>query len=123
MTPQQIAQAVAEMAADRKAENIVELDIRGLTSVADYFVICSARSDRQVRAVQEAIQLGMKTAHGMLPTRIDGVAQAQWVLMDYGDVIVHVFTPELRDFYRLEQLWGEAPARVFSEQGSALPTP
>jgi ribosome-associated protein len=120
MTPEQIAQAVAELASDRKAENILELDLRELTSVADYFVICSGRSDRQVRAIHDAIHLGMKTDHAILPTRVDGVTQSQWVLMDYGDVIVHVFTPELREFYRLEQLWGEAPSRKFEEQ-PALP--
>jgi ribosome-associated protein len=84
-------------------------------------VICSGRSDRQVRAIHDAIHLGMKNDHGTLPTRVDGVTQAQWVLMDYGDVIVHVFTPELREFYRLEQLWGEAPSRKFVEGEPAIP--
>jgi len=113
MTPEQIVSAVAELASDGKAERIVALDLRGLTSVADYFLICSGRSDRQVKAIHDRIHLGMKNAHGFLPTRVDGLAQAQWVLMDYGDVIVHIFMPETRDFYRLEQLWGEAPARSF----------
>lgn len=120
MTPEEIVEAVAEFASDRKAEGIVVLDLRGLTSVADYFVICSGRSDRQVRAIQEAVQLGMKDRHRLLATRVDGAAQAQWVLMDYGDVIVHVFTPETRDFYRLEQLWGEAPSRQLPDPEPAL---
>ena len=113
MTPEEITQAVAEYASDGKAEGIVELDLRDLTSVADYFVICTGRSDRQVKAIHDRIHLGMKNEHGVLPTRVDGAAQAQWVLMDYGDVIVHIFTPEMRDFYRLEQLWGEAPVKAF----------
>lgn len=113
MTPEEITLAVAEFASDGKAEEIVQLDLRELTSVADYFVICTGRSDRQVRAIHDRIHLGMKNDHGTLPTRVDGAAQAQWVLMDYGDVIVHIFTPELRDFYRLEQLWGEAPSKSF----------
>ena len=113
MTPEEITLAVAEYASDGKAEEIVELDLRGLTSVADYFVICTGRSDRQVKAIHDRIHLGMKNDHGLLPTRVDGATQAQWVLMDYGDVIVHIFIPEMRDFYRLEQLWGEAPAKSF----------
>jgi ribosome-associated protein len=121
MTPEQIAQAVEEIASDRKAVNIVELDLRDLTSLADYFVICTGRSDRQVRAIHDAIHLEMKNDHGTLPARVDGVTESQWILMDYGDVIVHVFTPEVREFYRLEQLWGEAPSRTFAEGEPALP--
>ena len=113
MTPEEITLAVAELASDAKAEEIVALDLRGLTSVADYFVICTGRSDRQVKAVHDRIHLGMKSRDGTLPTRVDGLSSAQWVLMDYGDVIVHIFTPETRDFYRLEQLWGEAPSQTF----------
>ena len=111
MNPEQIALAVAEFASDRKAVDIVQLDLRGLTSLADYFVICTGRSDRQARAIHEAIHQGMKDDHGILPTRVDGATEANWILMDYDDVIVHVFTPELREFYRLEQLWGEAPSK------------
>ncbi len=110
MTPEDIALAVAEYASDAKAEEIVQLDLRGLTSVADYFVICTGRSDRQVKAIHDRIHAGMKNQRGTLPIRVDGAMQAQWVLMDYGDVIVHIFLPEMRDFYRLEQLWGEAPS-------------
>lgn len=113
LKPEEIALAVAEFASDAKAVEIVQLDLRGLTSVADYFVICTGRSDRQVKAVHDRVHLGMKSEHAMLPTRVDGVSQAQWILMDYGDVIVHIFTPEMREFYRLEQLWGEAPAKTF----------
>lgn len=112
MTPEEITMACAEFASDAKAERIVALDLRGLTSVADCFVICTGRTDRQVSAIHDRIHLGMKHGHGTLPTRVDGATQAQWVLMDYGDVIVHILTPEMRDFYRLEQLWGEAPTRT-----------
>lgn len=113
MNAEQIASAVAELASERKAEDIVALDLRGLTSLTDYFVICTGRSDRQARAIFEGIQLGMKRQHGITPTRVDGAAQARWITMDYGDVIVHVFTPELRAFYALERLWGEAPSKAF----------
>lgn len=103
-------------AEDRKAHDIVELDMRGVVGYTDWFVICSGNTDRQVKAIHDAIHEGCKRDHGLLPRRVDGVAQAQWVLMDYLDVIVHIFTPQTRDFYRLEQLWGEAPVRVASQR-------
>jgi ribosome-associated protein len=96
------------LASDRKALELVQLDLRGIVGYADYFVICSGRSDRHVKAIHDAIHSGMKTKHGLLPERVEGLAQARWVLMDYMDVVVHVFTPATREYYRLEQLWGEA---------------
>lgn len=109
MNPEEIAGAITAYATDRKALDIVQLDLREIVSYTDYFVICTGRSDRQVKAIHDAIHLGMKDEYGLLPGRVEGVAQAQWILMDYLDVVVHVFTPETREFYRLEQLWGEAP--------------
>lgn len=85
------------------------MDLRGIIGYTDYFVICSGRSDRQVKAIHDAIHTGMKKHHGLLPERVEGLSQARWVLMDYLDVVVHVFTPDTRQYYRLEQLWGEAP--------------
>ena len=114
MTPEQLAAAVIELAADRKALDIVQLDLRGVIGYTDYLVICSGRSDRQTKAIHDAIHQGLKTAHGVLPRRVEGLGQAHWILMDYLDVVVHVFTPETREFYRLEQLWGEAPAMELS---------
>ena len=115
MQPEEIALAVAEYASDKKAEDIVQLDLRGLISYTDFFVICTGRSDRQVKAIHDGIQLGMKQNHGVMPTRVEGVTQATWILMDYADVLVHVFTPEMRELYRLEQLWGEAPSLALAE--------
>jgi ribosome-associated protein len=109
MNPDQMAQAVATYASDRKALEIVQLDLRGIISYTDYFVICTGRTDRQVKAIHDSIHFGMKADHGVLPQRVEGLSEARWVLMDYLDVIVHVFTPDTRAFYRLEQLWGEAP--------------
>ncbi len=114
MTPEQIAQEAIRLAADRKALDIVQLDLRGIIGYTDYFVLCTGRSDRQVKAIHDAIALGLKSEHGLLPRRVDGVTQAHWILMDYLDVIVHVFTPETREYYRLEELWGEAPAVALS---------
>ncbi len=111
MTPEEIAEAILEYAADRKAQDIVELDLRGIIGYTDYFVICTGRSDRQAKAIHDAIHTGMKNEHGLLPQRVEGLTHGRWILMDYLDVVVHVFTPETREYYRLEQLWGEAPAR------------
>jgi len=90
----------------------VELDLRGAVGYTDYFVVCSGNTERQTKAIHDAVHLGMKREHGLLPRRVEGVGDARWILMDYLDVVVHVFTPETRDFYRLEQLWGEVPARA-----------
>ena len=73
-------------------------------------MICSGGTDRQVKAIHDAIHIGCKDEHGLLPRRVEGLAQARWVLMDYLDVVVHVFVPEVREFYALERLWGEVPA-------------
>jgi ribosome-associated protein len=109
MTPEEIATAIAEYASDRKALDIVQLDLRGIIGYTDYFVICTGRTDRQTKAIHDAIHAGMKREHSILPRRVEGLSQARWILMDYLDVVVHVFTPDTRDYYRLEQLWGEAP--------------
>ena len=119
MTPlsgEELARLAAEYADDKKAQDIVELDLRGVVGYTDYFVICTGASERQVKAIHDGIHLGLKDAHGLLPRRVEGLGESSWVLMDYLDVVVHVFTPQTRSFYRLEQLWGEAPAR---ETGSA----
>ncbi len=110
MTPEQMADAVATYASDHKALDIVQLDLREMIGYTDYFVICTGRSDRQVKAIHDAIHAGLKSEHGLLPRRVEGLSESRWVLMDYLDVVVHVFTPEMREYYRLEQLWGEAPA-------------
>jgi ribosome-associated protein len=109
LTPEEMVTAVAALADDRKALDIVQLDLRGMIGYADYFLICSGRTDRQTRAIHDGIHAGMKAAYGLLPRRVEGLSEARWILMDYLDVVIHVFTPETREFYRLEQLWGEAP--------------
>jgi ribosome-associated protein len=114
MTPEDLLEAAAEYASDRKALEIVELDLRGMIAYTDYFLICTGRTDRQTKAIHDAIYQGMKSQHGRLPRRVEGLPQGRWILMDYLDVVVHVFTPETREYYRLEQLWGEAPTRAVS---------
>src|ERR1700760_5016883 len=109
MTPEELAAAIAEYAADRKALEIVQLDPRGMIGYTDYFVICTGRTERQTKAIHDAIYEGLKSAHGRLPERVEGLPGARWILMDYLDVVVHVFVPDTREYYRLEQLWGGGP--------------
>jgi ribosome-associated protein len=113
--PARLAEWIAGYAADVKAIDLVELDLREILGYADYFVICSGNTDRQTKAIHDRIHEGMKRDHGIFPRRVEGTGEGRWILMDYLDVIVHVFTPEARDFYRLEQLWGEAPRRAVGE--------
>ena len=112
LEPAQLADLISGYASDVKAQEIVELDLRGVLGYTDYFVIATGGTDRQVKAVHDRIYEGMKKEHGLLPRRVEGVSESRWILMDYLDVIVHIFTPEAREFYRLEQLWGEAPKRI-----------
>jgi len=111
----ELASVIEGLASDVKAIDVVELDLRGVLGYTDYFVICSGGTDRQTKAIHDRIHENMKKQHGLLPRRVEGLTEARWILMDYLDVIVHVFTPEAREFYRLEQLWGEAPRRAVGE--------
>ncbi len=109
---QQLLGAIAGFAADKKAIDVVELDLRGVLGYTDYFLVCSGNTGRQAKAIHDGILEGLKREHDTLPRRVEGSGQTGWILMDYLDVVVHIFTPETRDFYRLEQLWGEAPTRA-----------
>jgi ribosome-associated protein len=112
LEPARLAALIAGYASDVKAQDIVELDLRGVLGYTDYFIIASGGTDRQTKAIHDRIHENMKKQHGLLPRRVEGLAEARWILMDYLDVIVHIFTPDAREYYRLEQLWGEAPKRV-----------
>jgi ribosome-associated protein len=111
MSPERLATTIAAHAADKKAADIVVLDLREVAGYTDFFVICSGNTDRQTKAIHDGIQLGLKKQDGLLPRRVEGVSEARWILMDYLDVVVHIFTPETRGFYRLESLWGDVPRR------------
>jgi ribosome-associated protein len=100
---------IEEYAADKKAIDLVRLDVGELLGYTDHFVIATGNTDRQVKAIHDGILEGMKKDHGINPRRVEGLPEAQWILMDYLDVVVHLFTPQAREYYRLEQLWGEAP--------------
>jgi ribosome-associated protein len=118
MQGERLVGEIARYAADKKAIDVVELDLRGVLGYTDYFLVCSGNTARQAKAIHDGIHEGLKHEHHTLPRRVEGSAQAGWILMDYLDVVVHIFTPETREFYRLEQLWGEAPARAASDAGS-----
>lgn len=107
--PEELVQLVAGYASDKKAIDIVALDLRGVAGYTDYFVVCSGGSDRQAKAIHDGINEGMKKDHRVLPRRVEGLGESRWVLMDYLDVVVHIFTPDTREFYRLESLWGDVP--------------
>ena len=112
MNPEQLAESIAAHAADRKAIDVVELDVRGVVGYTDFFLVCSGNTARQTKAIHDGIHQALKDEHGILPRRVEGLHEARWILMDYLDVVVHIFLPEAREYYRLEQLWGEAPKRV-----------
>jgi ribosome-associated protein len=105
---QELAKQIVEVASDKQASDIVLLDIRPISLFADYFVICSAASERQINAVVRDIVDTLRDDYGARPLRVEGQAPSGWVLIDYGDVIVHVFGAEQRDFYKLEELWSAA---------------
>lgn len=108
MTPQRLAHHVAKAAFDKKAFDILILDLRGVTSFTDYFVICSGSSDRQVKAIGDAICAALK-AKGRIPLSKEGEKEGIWVLVDFGDVVAHVFHQHERDYYQIERLWSDAP--------------
>lgn len=108
------ARIAAKCMDDKKAEDIVVLDIRDLTAMADYFVICSVNSAPQMRAVYEEIDEKM-SEKGLEPNGREGFDGAYWILMDYGDVIIHIFNKESREFYSIENLWADAQRMSFDE--------
>jgi ribosome-associated protein len=109
---EQLANRIAEIASDRKAIDIRVIDVRGLVSYTDYLVVCSGNTERQTSAIRDAIHKELKDDHGLMPRRSEGASEARWILLDYLDCVVHVFTPDARDFYRLDKLWGDAPQRT-----------
>lgn len=99
----------ARAANDKKAEDILAIDVAELLVVTDIFVICTGRSTPQVRAIADEVEDRLREEAGVKPLGREGVAEGTWVLLDYGDFVIHVFQPEEREFYRLEKLWSEAP--------------
>ncbi len=108
MTAKDTVRLGARAALDKKAAGLVVLDLRGISGVADFFLVCSGRSTTQIETIVEAIRQALK-AEGVRPRHREGTPESGWLLLDYGDVVMHVFLDETREFYALERLWGDAP--------------
>ena len=107
MDTQALARRIVELAEDKQATDIVLLDLRSMRTFADYFIICTGESDRQLKAVLDSIEEGVAKEFGYesIP---EGKGEAGWVLLDYVDIVVHIFSKDMREFYKLENLWNEA---------------
>jgi len=103
------AQRAGRVALDKKAVDLAVLDVQGVSTVTDYFLVCSGKSTTHVRTITDAIRQELK-AEGIRPLHAEGRAESGWVLLDYGDVLVHVFLEDTRAYYALERLWGDAPS-------------
>jgi len=113
--PARIAIKAAEAVLDKKAEKVKILDVRNCCSFTDYFLICSAVSDRQVKAIADNVLQTLKTS-SLSPLSSEGYSEGRWVVIDYGELIVHIFMDALRDYYRLDELWAQAlPVEIPSE--------
>lgn len=108
LAPRAMADLVVDAASDKKAEDILVLNVSEVTTIADLFIIVSGRGERQVQAISDAIVEKAKES-GRQPVGIEGYDAGRWILIDLGDVVVHAFVPEERELYRLERLWGDAP--------------
>jgi ribosome-associated protein len=104
-----LARRLAELADSKQAEDIVVLDMRELVAYTDFLAICTARNERLARAIVDEVRIRIKGESGLLPSGTDGGGEAGWTIIDYLDTVMHVFTPEARDRYQLEDLWHEAP--------------
>jgi ribosome-associated protein len=112
LDPAQLARAAADAASDKKASDVLLLDIREVTTVADYFVICSGNNPRQIQTIADTIDEELGKQGAALLHR-EGTAETGWILLDFGDVIVHIFGPKEREYYRIERLWSEAKTVVY----------
>jgi ribosome-associated protein len=121
VTSKEFALIAAEAASEKKAEDVVALDVSELLVVTDYFIIATGRTNIQVRAIADEVEEQLRT-RGEKPIGREGAGEDKWVLLDYGDYVVHVFQPEEREFYRLEKLWSDAP-RLSLPSDAANPAP
>jgi ribosome-associated protein len=110
LTSLEQARRIAALASEKLAEDVVILDMRPVCVYTDFFVLASGRNPRQTKAIFDEVYAQLKQEEQLLPRAVDGVAEAEWIIADYLDVVLHVFTPETRAFYRLEDLWGDVPA-------------
>ena len=117
MTSKELALIAARAADQKKATDIVIQEVRETLIITDYFVIVTGANNRQVNAITEAIEDALRLEAGIKPIGREGMEEQTWVLLDYGDLVIHIFQPELREFYRLETLWNDVPVIDLSEAG------
>ena len=110
LTPLEQARRIAHLAEEKLARDVVILDMRPVVTYTDYFVVCTGQNPRQVKAIFDEVREGLKRDHRKIPQHVSGEREATWILADYLDVVLHVFTPEARGYYRLEELWGDVPS-------------
>ena len=109
LTPIEQARRIAALAQEKLAEDVVILDMRPACSYTDFFVICTGQNPRQTRAIYDEVHERLKADEGLIPRSVEGEREATWIVADYLDVVLHVFTPEARSFYRLDELWADLP--------------
>src|SRR5207248_2300781 len=110
LTPIEQARRIAGLAQEKLAEDVVILDMRPACSYTDFFVICTGRNARQTKAIWDEVHERLKHDERVLPQHVEGASEGTWIVGDYLDTVLHVFTPEARDYYRLEELWGDVPS-------------
>ena len=108
MSARELARRIAAIADEKQAEEIVALDVAELVGYTDVMLICTARNERLAKAIHDEVYQRLKHEDGLLPTRSEGIGENRWILLDYLDCVLHIFVPETRERYRLDQLWGEA---------------
>ena len=107
--PEALVELAVQAMQDKKAKDIVRIDMREVSEITDYFLVCTGESDLQIKAIVDAVEQGVKGETGERPWRTEGYEHRQWVVIDYVDVVVHVFDKERRGYYNLERLWADAP--------------
>jgi ribosome-associated protein len=114
-------QAAVQAASSKKAERITVLDLRHTPAFTDVFVLCTGQNARQVKAIVDQVEETLRTTFGQKPVAVEGYRDSEWVLVDYFDFVVHVFTPETREFYALERLWGSAVRVEYTDEPAGRP--
>ena len=109
---QSLLEEIVQLAFEKKAQNLISLDLRGLSYLSDYFIICHGKSEPQVKAIVDNIRKGTS----FKPRNLEGYENKKWVLLDYFDIIVHVFDEEERDYYSIENIWADAPKNEFNDE-------
>ena len=110
LNPLELARRIAALSQEKLADDVVILDMRPVCTYTDFFVVATGRNSRQTHAIADEVRLKLKHDHRLIPRSVEGEREATWVIADYLDVVLHVFTPDARDFYRLEELWGDVPS-------------